>query len=164
MNASQDRYKDSRLKCLHRADCMRRNSLLINVQTIYQKLRNSNGNTFSFIPHVCYFSYLSWITASKGLGLTTLFSTKMMWEEIARRTSTPVSHSIRVPSLLSSPPLPSAKTIKNLESRRKFSIRDTYIDGGLCIFLVQMLKTVSISFINIQLVRKLYSGWLLSNL
>ena len=49
--------------------------------TIYQKLRHSNGNTFSFIPHVCYFS-------------------------------------------------------------------DTFINRELCIFLVQMLKTVSILFIN----------------
>ena len=34
-------------------------------------------NTFSFIPHVCYFSYLSWIVASKDQSLTTLFPTKM---------------------------------------------------------------------------------------
>ena len=32
---------------------------------------NSNGNTFSFIPHVCYFSYHPWIAASKGRSLTT---------------------------------------------------------------------------------------------
>ena len=51
--------------------------------TIYQKLCNSNGNTFSFIPHVCYFSYLPWIAASESRSLTTLFSTKMKREEIA---------------------------------------------------------------------------------
>ena len=46
-------------------------------QTIYQKLANSNGNTFSFIPHVCYFSYHPSIAASETRSLTTLFSTKM---------------------------------------------------------------------------------------
>ena len=46
-------------------------------QTIYQKLRNSNGNTFSFIPHVCYFSYHPSIAASKAWSLTTIFSIKM---------------------------------------------------------------------------------------
>ena len=40
-------------------------------QTIYQKLRNSNRNTFSFIPHVCYFSCHPWVAASKGRSLTT---------------------------------------------------------------------------------------------
>ena len=39
--------------------------------TIHQKMRNSNGNTFSFIPHVCYFSYHPWIAASEGRSLTT---------------------------------------------------------------------------------------------
>ena len=51
-------------------------------QTIYQKFRDSNGNTFSFIPHVCYFSYVSWIAASEGLSLASLFYTKMKREEI----------------------------------------------------------------------------------
>ena len=36
-------------------------------------------------------------------------------------------------------------------------MRDNYIDRGCCIFLMQMLKTVSISFINCELVRTLYS-------
>ena len=40
-------------------------------QTIYQKLRNSNKNTFSSIPHVCYFSNHPWIAASEGWSLTT---------------------------------------------------------------------------------------------
>ena len=34
---------------------------------------------------------------------------------------------------------------------------DTYIDQGLCIFLMQILKTVNISSINRDLVRSLYS-------
>ena len=42
-----------------------------------QKLRSSNGNTFSFILHVCYYLYLPWIAAAEGRSLTTLFSTKM---------------------------------------------------------------------------------------
>ena len=46
-------------------------------QTIYQKLANSNGNTFNFIPHVCYFSRHPSIAASETRTLTTLFSTKM---------------------------------------------------------------------------------------
>ena len=39
--------------------------------TSYLKLHNSNGNTFKFIPHVCYFSYRPWIAASEGQSLTT---------------------------------------------------------------------------------------------
>ena len=39
-------------------------------QTIYQKLRNSNGNTFSLISYVYYFSYHPWIAASEGRSLT----------------------------------------------------------------------------------------------
>ena len=46
-------------------------------QTIYQNLANSNGNTFNFIPHVCYFSRHPSIAASETRTLTTLFSTKM---------------------------------------------------------------------------------------
>ena len=40
-------------------------------QAIYKKLHNSNGNTFSFNPHVCYFSYHPWIAASECRSLTT---------------------------------------------------------------------------------------------
>ena len=40
-------------------------------QNVYQKLHNSNGNTFSFIPHVCYFSHHPWTAASEGQSLTT---------------------------------------------------------------------------------------------
>ena len=36
-------------------------------------------------------------------------------------------------------------------------MRDIYIDQELCIFLMQMLKTVSISFIDSELVRTLHS-------
>ena len=39
--------------------------------TIHQKLCDLNGNTFSFIPHVRYFSYHAWIAASEGWSLTT---------------------------------------------------------------------------------------------
>ena len=39
--------------------------------TTYPKLRNSNGNTFSFITQVCYFSHHPWIAASEGRSLTT---------------------------------------------------------------------------------------------
>ena len=47
----------------------------------YQKLANSNGNTFSFMPRVCYFSYHPSTAASKTRSLTTLFSTKMRGEQ-----------------------------------------------------------------------------------
>ena len=70
---------------------------------MYQILCNSNGNIFSFIPHVSYFSCLPWIAASEGQSLTTLFSAKMKKQEIATRTSTSLSHSIRVPSLFRLP-------------------------------------------------------------
>ena len=43
-------------------------------------MRNLNGNTFSFIPHVCYFSYHSWIAASEDRILTTLFSSTKLRE------------------------------------------------------------------------------------
>ena len=43
-------------------------------------------------------------------------------------------------------------------------MRGTYIDWGLCIFLVQMLKTVSILFINYELVRKFFLVGLLWDL
>ena len=55
---------------------------------------------FSFISHFFVsLSYLPWIAVSKGWSLTTLFSTKMIGEEIATRTSKSLSHSIRVLSL-----------------------------------------------------------------
>ena len=44
-------------------------------------MHNSNGNTFSFIPHVCYFSYHLSTAAFEGRTLTTLFSTKMRGKE-----------------------------------------------------------------------------------
>ena len=40
-------------------------------------MHNSNGNTFSFILCVCYFSYPPSIAALEARNLTTLFSTKM---------------------------------------------------------------------------------------
>ena len=42
-------------------------------QTIYQKLCNLKGNTFSFIPSVCY---LPWIAGSEGWSITVLFPIK----------------------------------------------------------------------------------------
>ena len=44
-------------------------------------MRNLKGNTFSFTPHVCYFSYNPWIAASEDLSLTTPFATQMRREE-----------------------------------------------------------------------------------
>ena len=44
-------------------------------------MANSNGNTFSFIPHLWYFSYHLSIAASEARSLTTLFSTEMREEE-----------------------------------------------------------------------------------
>ena len=69
-------------------------------KTIFQKMCNSNSNTLSFIPHLCYFSYLHWAAACEGQSLTTLFPTKMRRKEITTRTSISLSYSIRVPSLL----------------------------------------------------------------
>ena len=40
-------------------------------------MANSNGNTFSFIPHACYFPYHPSIAATETRNLATLFSTKM---------------------------------------------------------------------------------------
>ena len=39
-------------------------------------MAKSNGNTFSFIPHVCYFSYHPSIAASETRSLKTLFPAK----------------------------------------------------------------------------------------
>ena len=50
------------------------------------------GNTFSFIPYVCYFSYHPWITAFEERSLINSTS-----------TFTSLSNSARVPSLLPSP-------------------------------------------------------------
>ena len=51
---------------------MRRNSVLIKVK-VQNRLftKNSNGNIFIFIPHLCYFSYHPWIAASDGRSLST---------------------------------------------------------------------------------------------
>ena len=108
---------------------------------IYQKLHNSNGHTFSFIPHVCYFSYHHSIAASEARSLTTPLSTKMRglgwgWGRASHKNITSMS-----PFYQNSvtPPRPFAKSIKN----PRLSMQDTYIDRGLCIFLMQILKTVS---------------------
>ena len=44
-------------------------------------MANSIGNTFSFIPHVYYFSYFPSIATSETRSLTTLFSIKTRGEE-----------------------------------------------------------------------------------
>ena len=44
-------------------------------------MANLNGKTFSFIPHVCYFSCHSSIAASETQSLITLFATKMRGKE-----------------------------------------------------------------------------------
>ena len=54
-------------------------------QTIYHKLRNSNGNSSSFISYVCYFAYDPSAAASKVQSLT-LFSTKMRGLNTVTRT------------------------------------------------------------------------------
>ena len=83
VKASQDRckipsrwnnlFQDKQIICLRQADYMQRNSLLIKVQVLNRlftkKIRNLNGNTFSFIPHVCYFSYHPWIVSSEDQSL-----------------------------------------------------------------------------------------------
>ena len=53
---------------------------------------------------------------------------------------------------------------KKPEVNKKLSMQDTYVEKRLCIFLVQMLRTVSISFINSKLVRMLYLEGLVSNI
>ena len=64
---------------------MQNNSLLIKVtidKTDYQKLANSNGNTFSFIPHVCYFSYQPSIASE-----TREFNNTLLYQNEGRGTS-----------------------------------------------------------------------------
>ena len=51
-------------------------------------MANSNGNIFSFIPRVCYFSYHPSIAAYKTRSLTLLVSTKIREEKTVTRTST----------------------------------------------------------------------------
>ena len=130
-------------------------------QTIYQKLWNTNGNSFSFMLHVCYFSYHPWIAVSEGESLTTLLSTKITGAgNTAARISKSLSNSLIVPSLS----LSSVKTIKKLRLINKSGMRETDIHRRLCIFFVQLLKTVSILSISSELFRTLCLVGLLSNL
>ena len=118
-------------------------------QTIYQKLHDSNGNTFSFIPHVCYFKYHSWIAASEGRSLIT--------QDLQHPCPILLEfcHSSRL----------LCKNQKKLEVNEKNSgMRDSDTDLQLCIFLGQMFKIVRISFINSELVRTLYLAGYFSNL
>ena len=77
-------------------------------------MRNSNGNTFSFIPHVYYFSYHPSIAASDTLNLTTLFTTKMRGRKQSHKNI-----NIPVPFYQNSvtPSLPSVKTIRKTLDR-----------------------------------------------
>ena len=96
----------------------------------------------------------------KLMSLTRIFSTKIRRGKYSHKNI-----NIPVPFYQNSvtPPLPSAKTIKKVGSSMLDRV-DTYIDRGLCIFLMQMLKTVSISFINCEFIRTLYSVGLILNL
>ena len=94
LNASQNRYnipswwnnlfRDEQIICLSQADSASRlyakeftfDKSSIIKQTIYEKIAKSNGNTFTFIPHVCYFSYHPSIAASETRSLITLFPAK----------------------------------------------------------------------------------------
>ena len=118
-------------------------------ESIYQNLvNNSKGNAVSFIFH-----YHPSIAASEAQSLTTLLSTKTQSQQ----------HQHPCPILLqlhhSSLPF-----CKNHKQTLRLSMQDTYIYWGLCIFLMRMLKTGSISFINCELVRTLHLVVLLSNL
>ena len=100
--------------------------MFINIkQTIYQKLRNSNGNTFSLTPPHVLFSNQVWTAASKDRMLTTLFSTKM---DAAKRETFFEKHNHmhinipRVPSLL---PSPLYKKHKKPEADKKIQARKT---------------------------------------
>ena len=102
VNASQDRYniplwwnnlyRHKQIICLCQADSASRlyakeftfdksSSIKYKLDYFAKKLANLNGNTFSFIPHVCYFSFHHSIAASKTRSWTTLFSTKIRGEE-----------------------------------------------------------------------------------
>ena len=74
-----------------------------------------------------------------------LFSTKLRGKETSTKKSTSLSHSIRVPSLLPS----SIENYNKTEVNKKIQACETLtIDRGLCIFLIKILKTVSVLFLN----------------
>ena len=79
-------------------------------QTIYQNLCDSNGNTFSFIPHVLFFI----------LRLDCCFRRS---EFNNTRTLTYLSYSIKVPSL----PPPLCKNHKKPEVDNKIQVCETFI-------------------------------------
>ena len=114
-------------------------------QTIYQKFRNSDGNTFSIIPqHVCYF-----ISPQNCCFRRQKFKNTLLYQNEGGGGHSRKNIHILAPfyQISVTPPLSSVKTIKNLKSIKKSSMRD-YIDRGLCIFPFQMLKTFSFSFNN----------------
>ena len=111
--------------------------------------KNSNGNTFSFILHVCYFPYHPWIAACEGRSLT----------KQEHQLLSPILLEFRHSSLLL------FKNHKKPEIDKKIQACETLkLKRDLCIFLVHLLKTVSILLINFELVRALYSVGFLSNL
>ena len=86
-------------------------------------MQNSTWNTFSFIPHVCYFSYHPWIAASEGQSLTTQENQHPCPTLLKLRHSSP----------------PFCKNHKNLRLIWKFK-QENHIDRELCIFLVRCSK------------------------
>ena len=115
-------------------------------QTIYLKLRNSNGNTFSFTPHVCLFliSPLDCCFLKLEFNNTFLYQNERVGKT-TKRTSTSL-HPFYQSSV--TPPLPSVKTMQNLKSIRKFKHARYLLTDSFVFFLEKMFKTVSISFIN----------------
>ena len=129
---------------------MQRNIVLIKVQA-WNKLYITNCVTWTEILLV---SFLMYVIFHITPGLL-----------IPGKSLTTLEHQHPCPILLelyySSPP--PVKTIKNLKLMTKFK-HGRHIDQELYIFLMQMLKAVSILFINNELVRTVYSVGFLSNL
>ena len=171
--SSQDRYKipscwnssfpDKQIICLCSADYMQRNSVLIKVH-LQNRLFTKSCITQTEILLVSFLMYFIFHISPKLLLLefnNTLLYQNVGWGNCHKNINIPL------PFYQSSvtPHLSSVKTTKILISVRKFKhMRDTDIDWGLCILLVQMLKKVSISFINSEMAWTLYLVWLLSNL
>ena len=110
--------------------------------TTYQKLRNSNGNTFSFIPHVCYSSYHPWIATSEGRSLTT------------EEQQHPCPILLEFPSLLPSPLL--CKNHKKPEVYKKIQACETVTLTESFIISACRCSKRSVSRL-LTLVRTLYS-------
>ena len=172
VNATQDQYmilsrennllQYKHIISLRQVYYKQRNSLLIQVEVL-NRLFTKNCVIWteilsvSFLFNTFFISALDWCFENRSL--KTLFSTQIRGEE-----KQPQEHQYPCPILLefdhSSPRL--CKNHKNLRSIRKLKhARHFYIDQGLCMFLIQMLIIVGISFINSELVKTLYSVGLL---